>query len=299
MDVGFWQRYFTTEIYNTWNEFITLHLDWYVVHTREQWDQMFEDKNRLKEVKRIVFVEHHVIFSDWHPTLRSVSPNTQIFFWCDDLHHEWCPRAHKLEGVTYMSTYGYMSNYLGDGAHTTYHAAQSFFLQPYTNDPIPKLLLTGSVTSGVYPMRHFVLAQSKKAAAGQIDTLKHCQEANPDVKLVGARYAAKISEYLAGWCSTVKEDLPYLVAKYIEIPATGSLLMADRFMESYLLDAGFVDGENCILCNESDFNERLVWVLSPDHRTEVDRIRSAGRALVLDRHLTSHRVRQIETIIGL
>lgn len=79
----------------------------------------------------------------------------------------------------------------------------------------------------------------------------------------------------------------YPVAKYFEIPATGSLLLAQKVPALDRL--GFVDGENMVVLDTDEPVDQIRELLQNPDR--LSRIALAGRQLILDRHTWSHRAR--------
>ncbi|EME0093444.1 glycosyltransferase family 1 protein [Vibrio parahaemolyticus] len=76
------------------------------------------------------------------------------------------------------------------------------------------------------------------------------------------------------------------VAKYFEIPASGCLLFAHE--SSALEELGFVDGENCIIFNQDNFDAK-----ANDYKQNFNdyaKIRKAGVELIKSQHCVSHRV---------
>jgi len=81
----------------------------------------------------------------------------------------------------------------------------------------------------------------------------------------------------------------YPIAKYVEGMASGSLVLAPKPEDADEL--GFVDGENFVEINRSNFVEKIKYYLW--HEVEMQRIVNNAKKLVLERHTTEKRVEQL------
>lgn len=157
----------------------------------------------------------------------------------------------------------------------------------YNLNPARGCLLTGA-TSAYYPLR---IAAALNPAVTVAEHPGYAAGADAKGKF-GPAYA----KLLNGWFSSVTcaSVLGYPVAKYFEIPAAGSLLIADHTPD--LDRMGFVDGENYVRVTVENFGERLREVLSDIERFE--KVRRAGYEFVRGRHSLETRVEALKTIIG-
>ena len=71
----------------------------------------------------------------------------------------------------------------------------------------------------------------------------------------------------------------YVVGKYIEIPASGSLLVANYTPDLDVL--GFRDGVNYVKVNEENVEKKLRMIIS--NPEDFEDIRKNGREFVLDK----------------
>lgn len=85
----------------------------------------------------------------------------------------------------------------------------------------------------------------------------------------------------------------YAVAKYMELPAAGCLLLATYTPDLDLL--GFQDGVNYIRVDEQTFDGKLAEILAGPEAFEP--IRRAGFELVRARHADVHRAQTLERLI--
>jgi hypothetical protein len=160
----------------------------------------------------------------------------------------------------------------------------------FNNNPINKILLSGSVTSA-YPARKKV---------------KNLMSQNPHIallkvmyKIYGINYTKKLNEYLCCFTCCLNDHTPYIVTKFFEIPASGSLLLAyDADIKQPLNGLGFIDGVNYMSCTLKNINDKINYIVDPKNRTEIDTIRKNGYEFVLSRHKLSNRVDILNTIIN-
>jgi hypothetical protein len=84
------------------------------------------------------------------------------------------------------------------------------------------------------------------------------------------------------------------VAKYVEVPAVGALLIGAR--AHHLEEMGFRDGENCVLFEgRADFETRLRAFL--DRPEDFVEVAAQGLELVRARHTTSARLTELRTLL--
>ena len=110
--------------------------------------------------------------------------------------------------------------------------------------------------------------------------------------VVGQEYADLLSQSLIG--ITTGGAPGYSVCKFFEIPAAGSLLLAP--MVDDLKELGFVDGENMVAIREDRVGDGAGLILKQVRELladpeRIERIATAGRQLILDRHTWAHRAK--------
>ncbi len=181
----------------------------------------------------------------------------------------------------------------GRYAHKLVHfpfffAADDFGAVAFNPSPIPKCILSGAI-GAFYPLR--------AAAAQNPDVVVMPHPGYKDVTragtpgIFGSAYARELARYrCAVTCSMV---LDYVVAKYMELPAAGCLLLATD--ASDLESLGYRDGVNYVRVNERTFDDTLAAVLSRPERFEA--IRQAGFDLVRSRHSEANRADELEQLI--
>jgi hypothetical protein len=225
---------------------------------------------------------------------------------CDDLHGgEEHSREEKLEALsmfeTVFSTYGYVFDQYYPELKAKRvvwvpHSASPDFMLTYNEHPENAILLSGAIND-YYPMRLRLKALSY---SDSYPIVIHCHpghrcdfdyETNDSV---GRGYAERINNYRVAFTDSSKYK--YAVAKYFEIPATGSLLLADRAISEPLRRLGFIEGVHYTGVSNEDLEEKIDYVLDTSNHAELDGIRQNGQKLVWQKHKTSDRARLIDGI---
>jgi hypothetical protein len=93
---------------------------------------------------------------------------------------------------------------------------------PMNENPNMACLMSGSARNNIYPLRHFVK--------------RNAQVVHKKSGYIGDSYAKLLHSYFC--CVTSSSVFNYAVAKYFEIPAAGSLLIADEVEDVKM--AGFI-----------------------------------------------------------
>ncbi len=226
---------------------------------------------------------------------------------CDDLHggeeHSEQEKGDALSMFdTILSTYGYVFDQFYPRLSTTKrvvwmpHSASPDFLLSFNEHPKNAILLSGAVNI-YYPLR-LRLNEFRDRGLYPIAYHQHpghrCDFDYRTNDNIGRGYAKRINKYRAAF--TDSSVYKYAVAKYFEIPATGSLLLADRAVSGPLKEIGFIEGVHYVGVSHEDFEEKIGYVLDETNHPELDQIRRRGRELVWQRHKTSDRARSIDEI---
>jgi hypothetical protein len=124
----------------------------------------------------------------------------------------------------------------------------------------------------------------------------HCAFNYSHDRGIGRNYAAAMNRCRAAFtdCLTYR----YVVAKYLEIPATGALLLAGAGVRDQLLALGFEENTHYIGVSDADLAEKIRYAVDPANRQQIDAIRKRGQALVWGRHTSAHRARLIDQACG-
>lgn len=300
-------RYVSREFYYTMTELIATY-GWKQIDTQDLWSQPGSLASRLQRhlgemPSVILFWEGYGFLISVLSELRELRPLTCIS--ADDLH--WTSdsmRSQKL--VSYLSSDIILAAYepvfdrFYPGLRRTKkivwapHAASPDFILPINEDPWTAVLLSGNIHH-VYPLRE-KMRKLYESGNYRIDFLEHpgyrCEYDYENNSAVGRGYARDIHSRLCGFTCSSKHN--YTVAKLFEIPATGSLLLADASVSQPLLKLGFVEYKHYVPVHGDRLEAGIEFVLDPANRAIVDTIRRAGQELVLGRHTTRDRARLID-----
>ena len=154
--------------------------------------------------------------------------------------------------------------------------------------PIIKVLLSGSKTKE-YPARKKLNKIASKNS--NIVVLKHG-------KYSGHEYIKYLNTFLCCFTCCANKSLPYIVAKFFEIPSSGSLLLAyDEFVKDELKNLGFIDGKNYISCSLNNIEDKINYILNPINLNEINQIRKNGYEFVWSKHTQSHRLNYVNNFV--
>jgi hypothetical protein len=226
---------------------------------------------------------------------------------CDDLHEG---EEHSEEEMltafsmfeTILSTYAYVFDRfypgLSKGKSVIWmpHSASPDFLLAFNEHPVNAIFLSGALDD-YYPLRKRMKALHDSESY-PIVVHEHpgyrCDFDHETNNSIGRGYARMINNHRVAF--TDASTFGYSVAKYFEIPATGSLLLADRAVSDPLRAIGFIDGVHYLGVSNDDLEEKIEYALDESNRDELDQIRRNGQELVWRRHKTSDRARSIDEI---
>jgi len=155
--------------------------------------------------------------------------------------------------------------------------------------PIMKCLLTGALYPPYYPLR--ILIDQQKSQ--YVETLVHpgyAAREGTEIK-VGEDYVKELHKYFCGVATP--SILDYIVAKYFEIPATGSLLLAKHSPD--LDKIGFIENKHYIKIDKDNFFTILSDVL--ENPRKYKNVREEGRKFVFENHTDENRFNQLKQII--
>lgn len=163
---------------------------------------------------------------------------------------------------------------------------------PFNDNPIRKCLMSGAINNEVYFIRQKVFNYMLDH-----ESQTHIVHAYPPYQaqhdFIGDKYASFLNAY---FCSvTCSSKFNYVVAKYMEIPAAGTLLLANETKDSIKL--GFVPNEHFIPITENNVMEQIDFVLSSWKHNEYDSIRKNAKEFVLENHTIDNRFEQFKQIM--
>lgn len=229
------------------------------------------------------------------------------FFHVDDMHQSGAKtKEHRLrifKNFDYIfCSYEYcFKNFFKDinpGKTIWYpHSIKDDFKVSFNFEPEQKLLLSGNIDENIYPARYKVktIYDSKHLP---IDFLEHKgYSSRQKHNIIGKKFIEHLSKYICCFTCCSNKKTPYIVAKFFEIPASGSLLLAyDEHIKKHMSRLGFKDGVNYISCTINNIEQKIKWVLDPTNKREVDQIRLNGYLLVWSKHTQSDRLKIIDEI---
>lgn len=160
---------------------------------------------------------------------------------------------------------------------------------PFNNKPIKKIIITGRLNKRVYPNRQIIYNFSK--IRKDIKYLKpnigyRIKISNNKKNLIyGKKFYLYINQYLCGFTCDLIPKRPYLVAKHFEIMASGALLLAcNPNTKQYFQMLGYNDMEHYISCDPDNIEEKTNFILNPDNRELIDKIRKTGYEYTIQNH---------------
>lgn len=113
-----------------------------------------------------------------------------------------------------------------------------------------------------------------------------------------SKYYHILNEYIAGFAGVAKGTV-FLLAKFVEIPATGTLLLAYiAYIEDIeeLNSLGFYGGINCLVVKNDNYDEITKFIWDEKNREKIDEIRKKGRDNVINNHTLNHRLEQFKEL---
>ncbi len=148
-------------------------------------------------------------------------------------------------------------------------------------------LLMGALSEKIYPLR----AEIANEMAGMKGFVHHehpgYRDFSPEEgKLVGESFAREISR--AKIFFTDHSRFRYPIAKYFEVPACNTLLLASGSQE--LRDLGFIDGVTFVEIKQYNYLEKAKYYL--EHEDKRKKIANRGYEMVRRSHSTVVRARQ-------
>ncbi|MEW9672180.1 glycosyltransferase [Ammoniphilus sp. 3BR4] len=151
-----------------------------------------------------------------------------------------------------------------------------FRFLPYSINPhvmkdwqLPKdrdFMLIGSSPKEWYPFRNEVYKRMRDVEG--FEFLPHPGHKSPPSKnlMVNGKYAQELNR--AKIYFTCGSKFQYPLAKFFEVPACGTLLLAEPNQD--IFDLGFKDGVHFVACNKTDFYEKAMYYLeNEEERNEI------------------------------
>jgi len=156
-----------------------------------------------------------------------------------------------------------------------------------------KCLLTGSLDTAAYPLRNHVVALNHP----MVDFIKHPGYLIGD-KLakamgfaIGEDYANLLNQYVCNVATSGKMN--YVVAKYFEILAAGTILLANYTLDLDLL--GFEEEKHYVRIDRGNFSNKLKYILLNYDKYKI--LIDENREFIFDNHTERNRFKQLREII--
>ena len=308
-----WMRelsgYVSREFYYVMQDLIQLH-EWRQIDPPSLSQHSGSVKEYLLEVfgeipKVVLFWETYDLVNIVLPALHDLGCRAIIF--ADDVHMLWgheLKRDVRLRAFsqcdTVMSSYAYVfDDFYPElrGRKTAVwipHSASPDFVLPFNDRPENAILLSGFV-GGLYPLRLQLKDLQRRSRCAIVQHEHPGYRENYDYERdlrIGAGYARTIHRFKAAFTDAL--TFRYVVAKHFEIPATGTLLVADGTVREPLRQLGFIEDVHYVPVSGETLEERISYVLDSCHNDEIESIRRRGQELVLRKHTTCHRASLID-----
>lgn len=303
------RTYVSREFYYVMSDLIT-HFNWRHIETTKLWnargtigERLLREFGELPEA--ILFWEGYDFLNVHARDIQHIGSRKIIL--ADDLHW-WNDTMRRKKAVGFalcevvLSTFGYLWNQLypefAGSKQLAWipHSASPDFMVPFNSHPENSIFISGAA-GRYYPLRQRMRTLHAQGAyslvcqshPGYYTGYDYEQNGN-----IGRGYARKINNSRSAF--TDSSVFKYVVAKYLEIPATGALLLADDSVSGPLRQLGFVEYEHYVPVSEKTLEERIRFVLDENNHQELDEMRSRAQQLVLARHKTFDRASQIDTL---
>ncbi|MDT5063224.1 MAG: hypothetical protein QOH63_3683 [Acidobacteriota bacterium] len=304
-----WKRYVSREFYHVMTDLMT-NYGWMQIGADGLWNGPGTIEGKLLEA--CGEMPEVILFWEGYQPLAAhaydvVRLNCHKCFFADDVHYKNGEEAHeKLLCYAMCDTILCCYAYTFDRFYPQLsglkrmawvpHSASPDFMLRYNDHPENAILLSGSLEYH-YPFRELMKRLHERQSypityhrhPGYGSNFDYDKDGD-----VGPGYAAKINNYRA--CFTDSSRYNYVVAKYFEIPATGSLLLADNAVVGELKELGMIEHSHYLPVTSDDLEEKVHYVLDEKNHEELDEIRRRGQKLIWERHKTSDRARLIDEI---
>lgn len=309
---GKWKYDILREIYHMIHEF-TKNYDYFLIdtndyHANSSIIEAAENNDfKMEDVSNIMVIENHDEVLIHHIFKDIYEFKDILHIYADDIH-----KNEHLKHINYYENFckifvaykePFLKKYLEVDKEKVYwipHAFTDDHRNSFNENPINKVLVSGK-SGSIYPLRRFMI---KEAA---LNKQKFSMLSHPNYKKfdyenlkglqIGKNFGKALNNHVC--CFTDCSSFQYILAKYFEIPASGSLLLAEDTEYGDMEKLGFIDNVNYIKCNKNNVISKVNWILNPVNANEINNIRLSGQHHVLNNHHISNRVKSmIETMHG-
>ncbi len=262
--------------------------------------------SKYQNIEYILVIENHDNVLINHIFLDFFKNDIKKYIFADDIHkfkesknNDYYENFNKIFVTYYEPFLNMYPNINKEKVVWCPHGYTNDYLINYNENPTNKILLSGAMGL-LYPLRKQMLKLFNGECKEYINYLRHPKylkfDYNSEQKYkIGKSYAQILNNHLC--CFTDCLTYGFVVSKYFEIPASGSLLLAENPSRDKLDKLGFVNNINYIECNKDNLIEKIRWILDPKNRTEVDQIRKNGMEMVRSRHSIENRAQLINKYI--
>ena len=284
----------------TENGWITICYEDLIMNTGTVIEKIQTYLNTTQNIEKILFFRANTfIVANWEE-IKNL--NVYKIIYVDDIHNSreiYELRALDKELFNYfdliLSTYAYCFNKFfkyvpKEKIYWFPHSSNEIFKIDYNHNPLNKILLSGCICE-TYPMRQKLLSLENKYS---IDVLQHpSYSKNKSHNIIGMKFIEKINEYRFAFTCYSYYYTPYIIQKYFEIPGSGALLIAsDYHIKKQMTELGFIDMVNYISVNESNLEEKIIWLFDESNNQIIEEIRLNGYNFVNSNHTHTIRTRQ-------
>jgi hypothetical protein len=302
-------RYVTREAYHIMRELIDRY-GWTHIETHDLASQPHSLQDRIRErcgalPDIVLFWEgYHLVTSAF---LRRLRAGIRVIVYCEDLH--WfhlemqfmkmvALTAADVILATYAPVFEKFFPTVAAAKRVVWvpHAASPEFMLPLNESAENVIFLSGKIND-YYPLRQRLKALADETELHIVEHPHPGYQCNYDHETsgdVGAGYARRINASRAAFTDASKFN--YLLAKFFEIPATGSLLLGDTAVEKELSQLGFRQRVHYIPVSDATLESELRHILDARNHAELDEVRRRGQQLIWARHKTSDRAKLIDEV---
>ena len=177
------------------------------------------------------------------------------------------------------------------------HSATHLFALPFNPSPRRQILMSGESNPRWYAHRHMILRRYVHQGDPRFTYLRHPGYEGTfgaATSGVGAGYASVLNDHLV--CFTCSSSYNYVVAKMLEIPAAGCLLLVNEDVVPQLGALGLRENRHFVTYNRTNIDAVANTLLSPEAADSVDRMRLEGMHLVRTRHMVTLRAQQLHQV---
>ncbi len=280
-------------------------------------DMLIIDRIDLEVVKNydVVFIEPHKYLqrSNYKNTLKMMSLPIKIIAYAGDMDVPFDNKVYDIEAYKehqkafflrsdkiLCDMYWYLS-VLFESVYDKIHpkmvwwpkavvAYNRYFDLPFNENPTLKCSIAGKIDDR-FALRKYIYKHCKEHVAyyshpgyNHIDIQKYP---------TGDRFAVELNKYICGACGS-KTETRHVVEKYVIIPASGSLLLAERNQDFDML--GMEDGKHYVSINIKNAKAVIRDVI--DNPENYRQIRLVGREFIRQNHTMKNRLEILNRVLA-